>query len=249
VQSTPKLFGTSWLLSTCAWRNNSNVNGLNKKALSGVFGFVLTIAFSVLFPAWTFDYWEAWVLISVFFVSLLGITLYLMENDQRLLERRLNAGPSAETQKSQKIGQLLGAIAFVATFVVAGLDHRFGWSSVPAPVVISGDVLVVVGMVIVFLVFRENTFTSATVEIAAEQHVVSSGPYSTVRHPMYIGVLIMMLGIPLALGSWWGTVTIVAMTWLIVRRVRDEEELMTRGLAGYREYRHQVRYRLLPFVW
>lgn len=221
----------------------------NKKALSGVFGFVLTIAFSVLFPAWSFDYWEAWVLIPVLFVSLLGITIYLMKNDQRLLERRLKAGPGAETRKSQKLGQLFGAIAFVATFVVAGVDHRFAWSSVPALAVISGDLLVVVGLLTVFLVFRENTFTSATVEIAAEQHVVSSGPYSTVRHPMYVGALIMMLGIPLALGSWWATVTIVPMTLVIVRRVRDEEELLTRSLAAYREYRHQVRYRLLPFVW
>ena len=105
------------------------------------------------------------------------------------------------------------------------------------------------GLLIVFFVFRENTFTSATVEIAVEQHVVSSGPYSTVRHPMYIGVLIMMFGVPLALGSWWGTLTIVPMTLVIVQRVRDEEELLTRGLAGYQEYRHQVRYRLLPLVW
>ena len=147
----------------------------------------------------------------------------------------LRAGPRAETQKSQKIGQLFGAIAFVATFVIAALDHRFAWSSVPAPIVISGEVLVIMGLLIVFLVFRENTFTSATIEIAAEQRVLSSGPYSTVRHPMYVGALLMVLGIPLALGSWWGTATIVPMTLVIVRRVRDEEELLTRHLTGYRE--------------
>ena len=116
----------------------------------------------------------------------------------------MHAGPSAETQQSQKVGQVFGAIVFVATFVVPALDHRFAWSAVPAAVVISGDALVIMGLLIVFLVFRENTFTSATIEIATEQRLVSSGPYSTVRHPMYIGVLIMMLGIPLALGSWWG---------------------------------------------
>lgn len=232
-----------------AQRKNSNVIDLNKRALGELCCFVLTIALCVLLPAWSFDYWQAWVLIPVLFVSLLGITLYLMKNDPHLLERRLHAGPSAETQKSQKIGQLFGAIAFVATFVVPALDHRFAWSSVPAAVVISGDVFVIVGLRIVFLVFRENTFTSATIEIAAEQRVVSSGPYSTVRHPMYVGALIMMSGIPLALGSWWGTATIVPMTLVIVRRVRDEEELLTRDLTGYREYRDQVRYRLLPFVW
>lgn len=118
---------------------------LTRKALTGVLGFVLTIAFCVLLPAWTFDYWQGWVLISVLFVSLLGITLYLIKNDQRLLERRLHAGPGAETQKSQRIGQLFGAIAFGAAFAVPALDHRFAWSSVPAAVVISGDALVMWG--------------------------------------------------------------------------------------------------------
>lgn len=230
-------------------RKNSDVTDLNKQALSGLVGFVLAIGLCVLLPAWTFDYWQFWLLISVLFVSLLGITLYLMKKDQHLLERRLRAGPSAETQKSQKIGQLLGAIAFGAAFVIPALDHRFAWSFVPAPVVISGEVLVILGLLIVFLVFRENTFTSATIEIASEQRVVSSGPYSTVRHPMYVGALIMLFGIPLALGSWWGTATIIPMTLVIVRRVCDEEELLTRDLTGYREYRDQVRYRLLPFVW
>lgn len=141
------------------------------------------------------------------------------------------------------------AIAFVATFVVAGLDHRFAWSTVPVPVVVCGEVLVIVGLLIVFLVLEENTFTSATIEITAEQRVGSSGRYSTVRHPMYVGALIMTFGIPMALGSWWGTATVVPMALVIVRRVCDEEELVTRDLTGYREYRDQVRYRLVPFVW
>lgn len=228
---------------------NSNVIDVNKRALNSLFGFVFTIALCVLLPAWTLDYWQAWLLIFVLFVSLLGITLYLIKNDQGLLERRLDGGPAAETQKSQKIGQLFGAIAFVATFVASALDHRFDWSPVPAPVVFVGEVLVILGLLIVFLVFRENTFTSAAIEIAAEQRVVSSGLYATVRHPMYVGALIMTFGIPLALGSWWGTATIVPMTLVIARRVRDEEELLTRNLVGYREYRDQVRYRLLPFIW
>ena len=227
----------------------SSVSDLNKKALGGLFGFVLTIAVCLFFPAWTFAFWQAWVLLSVLFASLLAITLYLMKNDQRLLERRLHAGPSAEKQESQKIGQLFGAITFVAVFVVPAIDHRFAWSSVPAPIVISGEVFVIVGLRIVFLVFRENTFTSATIEIAADQCVVRSGPYSAVRHPMYVGALIMIFGIPLALGSWWGTATIVPFMVVIVRRVREEEALLTGKLPGYREYRDQVRYRLFPFVY
>jgi protein-S-isoprenylcysteine O-methyltransferase Ste14 len=240
----------------CAWRASErwacgrrNMTDLNKKALKGVFGFVLTIALCVFFPAWTFHYWEAWVWICLLFVALLGITLYLMKNDPRLLERRLRAGPSAETQKSQKVGQLFGAIAFVATLVIPSLDHRFAWSSVPVPFVIGGEVLVILGLLTVFRVFRENTFTSATIEIAPEQRVVSSGPYSAVRHPMYLGALIMIFGIPLALGSWWGLATIAPITLVIVRRVRDEEKLLARNLTGYLAYRVHVRYRLLPFVW
>jgi protein-S-isoprenylcysteine O-methyltransferase Ste14 len=228
---------------------NENVKDLNKKALIGLLRLLFTIAVCIFLPAWTLKYWQAWVLLAVLFGSLLAITLYLMKNDPRLLERRIHAGPGAEKQRSQQIGQLFGAIAFIAAFVVPAIDQRFGWSSVPALVAIGGDFLVVLGLLIVFFVFKENTFTSAIIEIAAEQRVVSTGPYSTMRHPMYAGALIMMLGVPPALGSWWGLTAIVPMVSVIVRRVREEEELLTRNLAGYLEYRNQVRYRLLPFVW
>jgi protein-S-isoprenylcysteine O-methyltransferase Ste14 len=225
------------------------VTNLSKKALGGVFALTLAICLCVFLPAWTIDYWQSWVLISLLFVSLLGITLDLIRKDPELLERRLHAGPSAETQKSQRTGQVFGAVAFVAAFVIPVLDHRFGWSSVPIAFAVGGDVLVIVGLLVVFLVFRENTFTSATVTVAAEQRVVSTGPYARVRHPMYVGALIMMLGVPIALGSWWGTATIVPMTLVVVRRVREEEELLIRHLSGYREYKDQVRYRLVPLIW
>jgi protein-S-isoprenylcysteine O-methyltransferase Ste14 len=228
---------------------NENVKDLNKKALIGLLRLLLTIAACIFLPAWTLRYWQAWVLLSVLFGSLLVITLYLMKNDPRLLERRVHAGPGAEKQRSQQIGQLFGAIAFIAAFLVPAIDHRFAWSSFPALVAIGGDFLVALGLLIVFFVFKENTFTSAIIEIAAEQRLVSTGPYSTVRHPMYAGALIMMLGVSPALGSWWGLSAIVPMASVIVRRVREEEELLTRNLAGYREYRNQVHYRLLPFVW
>ena len=222
---------------------------LNKKALVGLLRLLLTIAVCIFLPAWTLKYWQAWVLLSVMLVSFLAITLYLMENDPRLLERRVHAGPGAEKQKSQQIGQAFGAIAFIAVFLVSALDHRFAWSSVPPLAAIGGDFLVMLGLLVVFFVFKENTFTSAIIEVAAEQRLISTGPYSTVRHPMYSGALIMMLGVPPALGSWWGLSAVVPMVLVIVRRVRDEEELLERNLAGYREYRNQVRYRLLPFVW
>lgn len=225
------------------------MSDLNRKALSGVFGFVVTIGACILATAWTLNYWQAWLLLGVLLPAILGITLYLMRNDPRLLERRLRAGPAAERQKSQQLGQVAGGVAFVATLVVPALDHRFGWSAVPAWCVICGDALVLLGLLIVFRVFRENTFASATIEAAPEQRVVSSGAYSVVRHPMYVGALIMIVGIPPALGSWWGLGTVIPMTSVIVQRVLDEEKLLTSELNGYREYRDQVRYRLLPHIW
>lgn len=222
---------------------------LNRKALNGVFGFVFTVGACILVAAGTLDYWQAWLFISVLFLSILGITLYLMRNDPDLLARRLRAGPGAESRKSQKVGQLFGAMAFLATLVLPALDHRFAWSSVPLLCVIAGDALVALGLFIVFRVFRENTFTSATIETAPEQRVVSGGPYSVVRHPMYVGALIMIFGIPPALGSWWGLAPAVLMALVIVQRVRDEERLLASELTGYAEYRNQVRYRLLPHIW
>jgi len=229
--------------------HNSNVTELNKKALGGLFFFMVAIALCVFLPAWTVYYWQAWLLILVLFISLLGITLYLMKHDPRLLQRRVHAGPGAETQKSQKIGQLFATGAFLSTLIVPALDHRFAWSSVSVPLVIGGEFLVILGLSIVFRVFKENTFASATIEIANNQHVVCTGPYSAVRHPMYVGALIMLLGIPLALGSLWGLITILPMTMFIVQRICDEEKLLARNLRGYLEYRNQVRYRLLPFIW
>jgi protein-S-isoprenylcysteine O-methyltransferase Ste14 len=140
-------------------------------------------------------------------------------------------------------------IDFVAVMLVPAFDRRFAWSAVPSYVVVAGDLLVVLGFLIVFLVFRENTFTSAIIELSTEQKVISTGPYALVRHPMYIGALIMLVGVPLALGSWWGLLTVVAMTLVIVWRLLDEERFLAKNLAGYSEYQSAVRYRLLPFVW
>ncbi len=172
-----------------------------------------------------------------------------MKNNPKLLERRLNAGPGAEREKSQKIIQILAWILFAAAIIVPPIDHRLAWSSVPPVVSIAGDILIALGFGIVFLVFRENTFSSATVEIQPGQTVVSSGPYAMVRHPMYAGALVLLLGVPLALGSWWGLFTIVPITLVLAWRLLAEEQFLSTNLPGYSEYRSQVRYRLVPWVW
>jgi len=179
---------------------------LNKKAFGGLLSLLISLAASLFLPAWTLYYWQAWIFLGVFSVSVLAITIYLIKKDPKLLERRINAGPGAEKEKSQKIIQFLASIAFIAVIVFPAIDHRFGWSTVPPYAVAAGDILVVLGLLVIFFVFKENTFTSAIIEVGSEQKIISTGPYAFVRHPMYTGGLIMLLGVPLALGSWVGIV-------------------------------------------
>lgn len=141
------------------------------------------------------------------------------------------------------------SLGFIGLIVFPALDHRFAWSQMPPYVAMAGDVLVVLGWLAIFVVFKENTFTSATIEVAPDQKVISTGPYAIIRHPMYAGTLVMLLGIPIALGSWWGLVVIVAMMPALIWRLFDEEKFLARKLPGYLEYQKQVRYRLIPLVW
>lgn len=161
----------------------------------------------------------------------------------------MNAGPGAEKEERQKHIQLCASAVFIGCFVLPSLDHRFSWSAVPPAIVLTGDVLAALGFFIVFLVFRENTFTAAVIEVAAGQRVISTGPYAKVRHPLYSGALVMLFGTPFALGSWWGVLMFAAMTIVIIMRLRDEEKFLRKNLRGYSDYLGKVRYRLVPFVW
>ena len=199
--------------------------------------------------AGTVHYWQAWVYLSIFTGASFLITLYLMRKDQALLDRRMSAGPTAEKRPTQKFIMLCTSIGFIALLVVPAFDHRFGWSSVPLGVVVAGDLLVAIGFYFIFLVYRENTFTSATIEVVENQRVISTGPYAIVRHPMYASASLYLLGTPLALGSYWGLVPIAAMMPFLIWRLFDEERFLARNLPGYTEYQKRVRYRLVPFVW
>lgn len=225
------------------------MRNLNIRAFEGLLQLVVALAVLIFLPAWTLHYWQAWILVAVFVACTLAITIYLMRNDPALLERRIKAGPGAEQETSQKIIQGLAIVAFISIFIVSALDHRFGWSSVPTFVVALGDSLIALGFYFVFLVFKENTFASGTIEVGSEQTVITTGPYALVRHPMYIGALVMLIGVPLALGSWWGLSTIALMVVVLVWRLLDEENFLAERLAGYSEYQNRVRYRLLPFIW
>ena len=225
------------------------MTSLNKKALLGLLQLLVAMGAMLFLPAWTLNYWQAWFFLAVFFTSTLAITLYLMKNDPKLLERRVQAGPGSEKEKYQKIIQSLASLAFVVVIAFPAVDHRLGWSLMPTAIAIAGDALVALGLFAVFLVFKENTFTSGTIEVASDQIVISTGPYAIVRHPMYSGAFVMLIGVPLALGSWWGLLTVVPMIVVIVARLLDEEKFLVKNLEGYAEYRGKVRWRLVPFVW
>jgi protein-S-isoprenylcysteine O-methyltransferase Ste14 len=167
----------------------------------------------------------------------------------KLIEGRLKAGPSAEKEKKQKIIQTFASLFFILIIVVPALDHRFHWSDVPIQLVLVGDIFVLLGLLIVFLVFKENSYAAGVIEVSKEQKVISTGPYAIVRHPMYTGALLMLCFIPFALGSWWGVVFVFPMFVVIVLRLLDEENFLLKNLVGYKEYRQKTRYRLVPFVW
>jgi protein-S-isoprenylcysteine O-methyltransferase Ste14 len=222
---------------------------LNTKAWLAVATLSVFTALVLFIPAGTLRYWQAWTYLLVFTVSSALMTLYLIHNDPALLERRMRGGPVAEKQPVQRLIMLSLSAAFVGLLVVPALDHRWGWSSLPFGVAIAGDALVAIGFYLITLVYRENTFASATIEVADNQRVISTGPYAIVRHPMYASALLYLLGTPLALGSWWGFVPIVVMMPLLVWRLVDEERYLAMHLPGYTDYRRQVRCRLVPCVW
>jgi protein-S-isoprenylcysteine O-methyltransferase Ste14 len=222
---------------------------LNVKAWLGLFSLAVVMGLLLFTAAGTVRYWQGWTFLAVFFAASLLTTLYLMKRDRTLLQRRLAAGPTAEKGQTQKFIMLLMSIGFVGLLVVPAFDHRFAWSRVPFYAEIAGDILVATGFFIGFLVFRENTFTSATIEIAADQKVISTGPYAHLRHPQYAGALLYLLGMPLALGSWWGLLVLAAMVPFLIWRLLDEEKLLARDLPGYAEYPGRVRSRLIPGVY
>jgi protein-S-isoprenylcysteine O-methyltransferase Ste14 len=215
---------------------------------SALFG-VAFFAALLFWPAGTLDYWQAWVFIAVFIVSTMVPSIYLAVKDPAALQRRMKAGPMAETRALQKLVIIGTILAVVAVLVISALDHRFGWSNVPTPIVIVGNILVAVGLGIAQLVVIQNSYAAATITVEEDQKVVSTGLYGLVRHPMYVGTLIMMIGTPLALDSYWALLATVLALPVLAARIDDEEKMLRQELDGYDEYTHKVHYRLVPGVW
>jgi protein-S-isoprenylcysteine O-methyltransferase Ste14 len=211
---------------------------------------IALLAFGLLLfvPAGTLRYWQAWVFLAVFAIASLS-TVYPLRKNPAVVERRMRAGPKAETRPVQKLVAAGIPILYCARLVFSALDHRFGWSPVPPALSLIGDALVVIGLGIAIFTVNQNSYAAASVTVEESQTVISTGPYGIVRHPIYMGVMIMMTGIPLALGSYWGLVVLVPMLIVFAVRIADEEKLLDQELEGYREYVGKVRHRLVPYLW
>lgn len=197
-------------------------------------------------PAGTLRYWNAWLFSALMFLPMLMVGILLFLKAPELLEKRLN---TREQEGTQKAVVALSALIFCLGFVLAGLDFRFGWSHMPTWLVAAAAVLQLVSYGLYAEVMRENAYLSRTVEIQENQKVIDTGLYGVVRHPMYLAVTLLFLTIPLVLGSWPCFVLFLCTPALLVLRIRNEEQVLVRGLPGYTEYQQRVRWRLIPFIW
>jgi protein-S-isoprenylcysteine O-methyltransferase Ste14 len=219
------------------------------QSLATLVGSTIVLWVVLFLVAGTSDYWQAWVLVPVFTVATTVYGLYFSIKDPALIERRKQAGPAAEQSMLQKIVATVAFSSTVAYFVVSALDRRFGWSHMPPLVSWIGDALVVLAYVIYYFVSRENTYIGASIRVEKGQKVISTGPYALIRHPKYVGDIVLVVGIALGLGSWW-TLAILPITFpVLVLRIVDEETTLTKDLPGYAEYEGKVRYRLVPHLW
>jgi protein-S-isoprenylcysteine O-methyltransferase Ste14 len=219
---------------------------LVKKVIIRVALAVPTMMALFFIPAGTLAYWEAWLYLAVILIPMFFALRYLLKNDPQLLERRMQM---REKEAAQQRVIKFSFLYFLLAFIIPGLDKRWGWSDVPVWVVLGADLIVLLGYAIIMMVFKENQYAARTVQVEEGQKVISSGPYAVVRHPMYVGVVLMYLASPLALGSYWALLPALLIIPLLVARIINEEQVLERELNGYREYQQITKYRLLPGVW
>lgn len=222
------------------------MKSLIKKIIVRFSFFPVFLGLLILIPAGTFNYWQVYVYFATLVVPMIFVLFYFLKTDPKFLERRTK---TKEKEKQQTIVSILSTIVFLAGFILPGLDHRFTWSDVPVYLSIAADIIILFGYLIIFSVFRQNSYASRIIEISEDQTIISTGLYGIVRHPMYIGVLIMFIPTPIALGSYWGLIPFALLPVSLILRILNEEKVLSDNLKGYKEYCQKTRYRLIPSIW
>jgi protein-S-isoprenylcysteine O-methyltransferase Ste14 len=225
---------------------------MNSPVLKGIIQSVLGIlvfAAIIYFSAGTWNYWQGWNFLAVFTFSTVSFSIYLFLYDRPLMERRMNAGPWKENERSQKVIVSLIILAFFACMVFPILDYRFNLSRVPAYASIIGDAIILLSFLGIFLVIKFNSWAASNINVEEGQTVIDTGPYAYVRHPMYAFALWLFVGIPLSLGSWWTIMLVIPVFPVLLWRLLDEERILKRDLPGYIDYTQKVRTRFVPYVW
>lgn len=216
------------------------------QALSKFIMGLLMVGLLIFLPAGTIHYWNGWLFIGLLFIPMFFLGTVLLIKAPELLAKRLQSKEKEDTQKSV-IG--LSLLVFVGGFVIAALDYRFGWTTLPTWMVIAAAVILLVSYALYAEVMRENAYLSRTVEIQKDQKVIDTGLYGIVRHPMYFATTLLFLSFPLVLGSGIAFVIFLIYPFLLVKRIKNEEEVLEKGLEGYKEYKGKVKYRMIPFIW
>jgi protein-S-isoprenylcysteine O-methyltransferase Ste14 len=206
----------------------------------------VVIGLLVLIPSGTINYWQVYLYFAILLVPMIFVLLYFLKNDPMFLERRTRA---KEKEKEQIIIQIVFSFIFLSGFVIPGLDKRFGWSHIPILIVIVADIVILFGYLIIFLVFKQNSYASRVVEVEKDQKIITTGLYGIVRHPMYIGVIIMYVPTPIALGSYWGLLPMATIPLALVFRIINEEKVLCKNLPDYKSYCRKTKYRLIPYIW
>jgi len=216
------------------------------QAIGKFFSGIFMLSLLLLLPAGTVFYWNAWLLIGILFIPMFIVGIILMFSNPELLRKRLKV---KEKETEQKSVIILGGLMFICGFIVAGLDYRYQWSVLPKWFVIVATVIFFAGYLMYAEVLRENRYLSRTVEIQESQKVIDTGLYAIVRHPMYTSTILLFLSLPLVLGSLSSFVIFLMYPLIVIKRIKNEEEVLEKGLAGYSDYKNRIKYKVIPFVW
>ena len=226
-------------------KNQKNMKLLLQAITKFILGIIM-IGLLLFLPAGTFKFWNAWLFMGLLFIQMFILGLILWIKDKELLKKRLN---SKEKEIEQKQVILISLIIFVGGFILAGLDFKYGWSTLPKEITIVSSIILIVSYIFYAEVMRENAYLSRTVEVQENQKVIDTGLYGIVRHPMYLSTTLLFLSFPLVLGSLISFIIFLIFPCTLVKRIKNEEKVLEEGLKGYKEYKEKVKYKMIPFIW